>query len=180
MFAGQCSLITNSSVALTDYEHFTDTSLSNIIFKGNDIGRIISTSDPNKTHDHDMINIRMLRICGDSIYKHLRFIFRACLEHDVFPQKWEKLVLFLFIKNEKQSTKNYRPVSFHPICGKIFEWLIYNNLFSFFIKNGLISQSQSGFKPGDSCINQLLQITHEICKSSGLSSNPRLWIRCLR
>ena len=35
----------------------------------------------------------------------------------------------------------------------------------FFIRNDLISQSQSGFKPGDSCINQLLAITHEIYKS---------------
>ena len=38
-------------------------------------------------------------------------------------------------------------------------------MFSFFIENGLISQDQSGFKPGDSCINQLLSITDEIYKS---------------
>ena len=38
-------------------------------------------------------------------------------------------------------------------------------MFSFFIENGLISQNQSGFKPGDSCINQFLSITHEIYKS---------------
>ena len=38
-------------------------------------------------------------------------------------------------------------------------------MFSFCIENGLISQNQSGFKPGDSCINQLLSITHEIYKS---------------
>ena len=31
-----------------------------------------------------------------------------------------------------------------------------------FVENKLISSSQSGFKPGDSCINQLLSITHEI------------------
>ena len=35
----------------------------------------------------------------------------------------------------------------------------------FFIKNGLISQNQPGFKPGDSCANQLLSITNEIYKS---------------
>ena len=37
-------------------------------------------------------------------------------------------------------------------------------MFGFFIKNDLISQHQSGFKPGDSCINQSLSVTHEICK----------------
>ena len=38
-------------------------------------------------------------------------------------------------------------------------------MFKFFIENKLISHNQSGFKPGDSCINQLLVITHEIYKS---------------
>ena len=35
----------------------------------------------------------------------------------------------------------------------------------FFIDNKLISSNQSGFKPSDSCINQLLSITHEIYES---------------
>ena len=38
-------------------------------------------------------------------------------------------------------------------------------MFEFFIENELISSNQSGFKPGDSCINQLLAITHEMYKS---------------
>ena len=38
-------------------------------------------------------------------------------------------------------------------------------MFGFFIENDLISQHQPGFKPGDSCINQLLSITHEIYQS---------------
>ena len=38
-------------------------------------------------------------------------------------------------------------------------------MFKFFISNNLISPNQSSFKLGDSCINQLLLITHEIYKS---------------
>ena len=38
-------------------------------------------------------------------------------------------------------------------------------MFKFFRKNDLISSNQSGFKSGDSCINQLLSINHEIYKS---------------
>ena len=56
-------------------------------------------------------------------------------------------------------------MSLPPICGKFFEKLIFNEMFKFFIENELISPNQSGFKPGDSCINQLLAITHEIYKS---------------
>ena len=43
--------------------------------------------------------------------------------------------------------------------------LLYNQMFEFFIRNDLISQNQSGFKPDESCINQLLTIIHEIWKS---------------
>ena len=52
-----------------------------------------------------------------------------------------------------------------PIAGKIFERLLYDRMFEFFIKNNLISKNQSGFRPGDSCINQLPSITHEIYQS---------------
>ena len=39
-------------------------------------------------------------------------------------------------------------------------------MFEFFIQNNLITPNQSGFKIGDSRINQLISITHEIYKSS--------------
>ena len=38
-------------------------------------------------------------------------------------------------------------------------------MFEFFIQTNLITPNQSGFKTGDSCINQLISITHEIYKS---------------
>ena len=39
---------------------------------------------------------------------------------------------------------------------------MFNEMSEFFIENKLISSSQSDFKWGDSCINQLLSFTHEI------------------
>ena len=83
-----------------------------------------------------------------------------------FPAEWKKAnIVLVHKKGHKHFLKNYRPVSLLPICGKIFERLIYNNLFEYFIENDLISQNQSGFKPGDSCLNQLISITHEIYRS---------------
>ena len=38
-------------------------------------------------------------------------------------------------------------------------------MFTFFTENNLISPNQWGFRPGDSCVNQLLAVTHEIYKS---------------
>ena len=69
-------------------------------------------------------------------------------------------------KGNKQNLENYHPVSLLPICGKFFEKLIYNETFSFFLVNNLLAPKQSGFKPSDSCINQLLSISHKIYSSS--------------
>ena len=70
-----------------------------------------------------------------------------------------------FIKNDKQLKENYGAISLLLTCGKILERLIYNKMFEFFTNNELISSNQSGFKSGDSCINQLLCITHDIYQS---------------
>ena len=52
-----------------------------------------------------------------------------------------------------------------PTFGKIFERIIYNSIFEYLTTNNLISDNQSGCKTGDSCVNQLLSITHEIYHS---------------
>ena len=65
-------------------------------------------------------------------------------------------------KGEKLILKNYRPISLLPIDGKISEILLYDRIFEFFIENNLISKNQSGFRSGDSFIDQLLSITQEI------------------
>ena len=60
--------------------------------------------------------------------------------------------------------KNYRPIYLLPIYGKVLNRLLYNSMFEFFIQNNLIIPNQSGFKIGDSWINQPISITQEIYK----------------
>ena len=105
----------------------------------------------------------MIKLCGNSICKPLSIIFKDCLSEGKFPHECKKAnVVPVHKKGKKQSLENYRPISLLPICSKIFEHLIYNKMFTFFTENNLISQNQSGFRPRDSCVNQLLAITHEI------------------
>ena len=140
--------------------------MSSVTFSKDDIEKLIQNLDPNEAHGHDQISIRMLKLCSNSICKPLEIIFNRCLETSTFPNDWKKgNVVPVFKKGDKQILKNYRPISLLPVCGKIFEKLIFNEMFKFFIENDLISPNQSGFKPGDSCINQLLSITHDIYKS---------------
>ena len=56
---------------------------------------------------------------------------------------------------------NYRPISL-PIFEKVFERIVFKNLYNFLTRNNLITKQQSGFRPGDSCTIQLLSLVNEI------------------
>ena len=114
----------------------------------------------------------MIKLCGNSICKPLSIIFKVGLSKGKFPHEWKNVVP-VHKKGNKQSLENYRPISLLPICSKTFERLIYNEMFTFFAENNLISPNQSGFRPEDSCVNQLLAITHEIYKSFNEGSEVR-------
>ena len=134
----------------------TRESLTTIDFSNNDILKIITYLDANKAHGHDMISIRMVKICDEFVYKLWKLFFESCLESGKFPGEWKKVNVFPIHKTSgKQKIKNYRPTLLLPITGKILE------SFEFFTENNLISDNQSCFKPGDLCINQLLSITLE-------------------
>ena len=179
----QCSLISNSSKLPSHIKCLTDNRLSLVSFSHDKIAKVIQKLDPNKALGHDNISVRMVKICGPSIYKLLETIFNQCLETGVFPSEWKKgIIAHIHKKVDKQVAQNYSPVSLLPVCGKILERLMFDEMFEIFIENKLISSSQSGFKPGDSCINQLLydkiysykrDTTHEIYSSFGESLEVR-------
>ena len=162
-FAKQCTIVNNTSQLPTDSLKRTHNCLSTIFFTKEDIAIIIKNLDPNKAHGHDMISIVMLKTCGESILKPLELMFKSCIESGKFPIEWKKAnVVPVHKKNNKQLKENYRSILLLPICGKILERPIYNKMLESFTDNELTSSNQPGFKPGDSCINQLLCIAQDI------------------
>ena len=150
--------------------------LSSIDIKESDILNILKSLDANKAHGHDDISIRMLKLSQKSILKPLKLIFENCLRTTLFRDQWKKAnVVPIHKKGYKQLLENYRLVSLLPICDKILEHVIFNSLFNYFIENNLLSPHQSGFIPGDSCVQQLISITHEIYNA--FDCNPSLEVR---
>ena len=62
-----------------------------------------------------------------------------------------------------------------PICRKVFERIICNELFKYSKENNLLSSHQSSIVPGVSCVEQLITITHEIYKV--FDSSPSLEVQ---
>ena len=133
-FSKQGTPLINKSKILSECPRKSNESLSSITFEINDIEKIIKNLDPTKSHGHDMLSVRMLKLCGESIYKPLNLIFKSCLKNGQFPSEWKKAnVVAVFKKRDKQLVKNYCPISLLPITGKI-EILLYNQMFEFLLE----------------------------------------------
>ena len=80
---------------------------------------------PNKAHEWDDISIRMMKLCGKSVVL------------SQMTGKKSTIVPEHKIEN-KDVIKSYQPISLLPIFSKIYERLIFNSIFNYFIKNNCL------------------------------------------
>ena len=139
----------------TTWPPWTPHGLLSITFSQEKILNIIRALDSNKSSGWDGVSPRMIKICDSSIVNPLLIIFETCIREGIFPDNLKE---------------NYRPISLLPILDKMFVKVLFESLYDYFINNNLLTPCQSGFIKGDSCVNQLLAITHEIQKT--LDANP--------
>ena len=161
-FVSQCTPFNNCS-SLPAFDFITDQRLSDIGVSSAEIIEIISKLDTNKSHGHDNLSVQMIKICGEDLAVPLKIIFDNILSTSIFPDQWKKAhVTPVHKKDDKQIVTNYRPISLLPIFAKMFEKIVFKNLYNYLIDNNLISKYQSGFRPGDSCTNQLIALVNDI------------------
>jgi len=164
-FATQCQPF-NIESTLPTFTPLTSNSISNVYFSVDKIVAVIKKLDVKKSHGWDGISAAMLKICPDEVARPLCLIFNNCIVTGSFPTAWKHAnVQPVHKKNSRQDKTNYRPISLLTICSKIYEKIVFDSLYSFLLENKLLSPNQSGFRPGDSTINQLLAITTEIYNS---------------
>ena len=161
LFSNQCRSVTTSSV-LPPLNSLTDKKIDHIPIQSDEIRNL----NPNKASGSDGISGQMLLLCDNSVVLPLQVIYQNILLSSIYPDMWKLAnVIPIFKKGDKQLIKNYRPISLLPICGKIFEKIIFNNVYNYLNTNNHITKNQSGFRPGDSTTNQLLYLVNEIHKA---------------
>ena len=129
-----------------------------------------------KAYGWNQLSIRIIKARGNSVSLPLKLIFKSMINEVTFPEDWKKSnVVPIHEKESKNLIKNYRHISLLPIFSKVFQRIVFNALFNFFLQNKLFTPCQSGFIPGDSCVFRLLSITHEIYQS--FNCHPPAYIR---
>ena len=176
-FCKQCTPVVTDSI-LPALIYKTDNRIDHFAITTNDILPLISKINPNKATGSDGISGQMLILCSDSVALPLNIIFRNILFTGIYPSIWKLAnITPIHKKGDKQLIKNYRPISLIPLCGKIFEKIVFNHLYSYLTTNNLITKKQSGFRPGDSTTNQLLDLIDTIHQS--FDALPTLEVRAV-
>ena len=161
-FAKQCTPFQTGSV-LPPLVYHTTNRLSYFDIRVEEVEDILKVLKTNKAHGPDDISVSMIQLCGKELCKPLQLVFQNILRTSIFPDQWKEAnVTPVHKKKDKQTVSNYRPISLLPIFAKVFERIIYKNLYNFLTTNKLITKNQSGFTPGDSGTNQLLSLIHDV------------------
>jgi hypothetical protein len=99
-----------------------------------------------KSSGLDGINPNILKMSATVIYESLAHIFNLSLCTGNFPSK-RKLarVTPLYKSGDIADMNNYRPISVLPSLSKLFEKIVYAQIYEYLIKYNLIHPNQSCF-----------------------------------
>ena len=115
---------------------------------------IIKALNTKKACPDGNIPVKLLKMNEDIFSRLLFQSFNQSLINDEFPHCLKQgEVIPVFKKEEKLDKSNYRPVSILPVTSKIYERLMYDQMYKYFNK---ISKFQCSFRKGFSTQNCLL------------------------
>ena len=98
--------LSNNNVLPTDLPQLTSKCLDSIHFSSSNIAKIISRLDPNKAQAHDMLSIRIIKLCGNSICKPLSIIINDYPNEGKFPHDWKKANVVPVYKKGNKKKQN--------------------------------------------------------------------------
>ena len=114
----------------------------------------------------DAINNRVLKELAKPLSFPLSDLFNFSLTSGKVPLIWKvAIVTPIFKKDDPSVVSNYRPISLLSTVGKVLEKIVHKHLFNFIRDNNILTTLQSGFVPGDSTVNQLVDIYNTFCHS---------------
>ena len=110
----------NDSNSTFKVEEINDTHLRDVISK-------IKTS---KRYGTDNISSYFLKLALPFINNSLVYIFYTSMQTRVFPSQW-KIARFtpVFTEGDTSAETNYRKISVLPVISRLFEKLVYNQLY---------------------------------------------------
>ena len=136
-----CSIsdLRDDNKPLPEFDDRRINTITNIVVTDQDIIDVISLLDPDKAVGPDRISNKMLREVKLEIAGPLSALFNKSLTEKKFPKNWKlAFVIPLFKSGDRSLVSNYRPVALLSTVSKVFEKVVYKNIFNFLIENMLL------------------------------------------
>ena len=112
---------------------------------------------------YDLIGNSIVKASMPATLKVITNLINRSLNEGRFPDslKTAKIVP-LFKDGSKLEENNHRPISLLIIWSKIFEKVVFNRVYGYFEKLGILSKYQIGFRDKHSTIDALVELTEKI------------------
>ena len=116
-----------------------------------------------KSSGLDNISSLVIKECFKVLNPEITHMYNLSIETSTFPDAWKNALNIPISKsgNLKQG-KNYRPISLSPLPGKILEKLIHTQLSGYLEEEGILNNTQHGFRKNHSTIHSIAQLTDYI------------------
>ena len=126
----------------------------------------IKIIDVNKSTGHDGIGPTLLKMASSCLIPSLTRLINLSLKECTMPDSWKKAnVIPIHKKDDRHLVENYRPISILPCVSKIIEKIVFKRVYNYLNDKSALTSQQSGFRPGDSTVNQMAYMYHTFSKA---------------
>ena len=111
----------------------------------------------------DKIPCKLLKVAADIIAPapSLTKIYQRSILSGIFPLEWKLARETPVFKMGKMNNPcNYRPISVIPTVARIFEKIVYDQLYNYHKENNLLTSCQTGFRSLHSTLTALIETTN--------------------
>ena len=132
-----------------------------------DVINTIKELTPKSSSGLDKISTIMLKRLSPVLSNWLKIIINQSIQNGIFPDKLKIAIITPIYKNQGldiHAFNSYRPISLLPAISKVFEKLIYSQVYEYFDKNQLFLSSQYGFRKSHSTELASLELIDRISK----------------
>ena len=128
----------------------------------NQVYKLLTGLPSNKATGVDKISSKIIKVASPAIADSLTHIFNQAVTLSSFPDEWKTArVIPLYKNGQRNLAGNYRPISVLPVISKIMEKILYDQLYNYFSKFNLLSDSQCGFRKFHSTATALRDCTSD-------------------
>ena len=135
--------------------------------------KAIDTLENKSSSGHDGISNKIVKLLKNEISKPLTVIINQMLKTGIFPDSFKtSKIVPLFKKGDHGLLTNYRPISLLPTISKVFERVIYDQMYLYFNNNNLLADEQFGFRKNHSTEYAAIKLVDHISNEMESGKTP--------